>query len=357
MPLFIGELVKKLVETIFDKLLGGLSERAKGRVFQRVGFGTFLVLLLGQTGLLIFGWQRVVAPGPLRLWQFAWQHGDVWTLAAPVLTVIMLIVLLLPLRGRYLPLLYLGFAAFGAVLYDLAIFQSPAYGALLGISVLSALLAALIMLMPMILLSGDVPALGEPLAALFFAGYYRHLLALRAFAERNGWQVQAPGTARSTLQAAGSYEGYAVTVTSGAQKLVELEGDRSLSSVVTVEGPNPLLRFSLGSVPKPRIPNTETRSFTTPARWRWPLRFRLTVPTGRPLPESDIQRLAAHIDAGRPYLRPGMLSMETSLRTNGARLIFARKAGFRLRERDAQRLAAQLDWMVALSQILAQMAS
>lgn len=353
----MGSLIGAIFSSIAEWLLGKGIERA-GALYQRRGVRiACLALLLIISGWIAvasaFLWQWAGAPGISGLLAYVQAGGPAWLLVLPAAAALTVIIALLPLTGRFSPVVLLTTVTFGMCLASLAVLQGGGSGGINGAAVASWIPSLALPLLALILAFGDVPSLDSPLAAiaLVYMLRRRHLLALREWGRRLGWKVSGPAGPNAALTVTGDYDPqHLVTITSSEDFRLTASAYDAYKFVVRMSSPADIISLRITGIPLSKPEQQRLRGLVSgrcTSKGKRTLYYYLLPDPAYPLSEELLTRLAALVEAGRPFLRGRDLVQAVPV---GIR--FTHAAYYGLSPRQVRALDPMLRWMRELCALL-----
>jgi hypothetical protein len=287
-------------------------------------------------------------PNVTGLWQFANAGGPGWVLATPALATLLVLVLALPLRGRFTLAALLAAGVFGFALASVATLQGGR-SAISVATLASMLVSILLPLCGLVLAFGDTPSLDSPIARLSLVYWSRlgHLRALRQYGIMRGLKVSGPEGARRPLTVAGTFDAHhPFNVASGATFKLSRRNGTTYFLTAWMGSPRDIIAFRISGEAPPRRLQGRVVSVTSPAGGLRKLHFYVVPQAGQPVPAGFVEEMAHVLEAGKPFLRA-----LDYVRATPFGLRYIHLSGLGLRKRDAD-LDSLLRWMRELIAVL-----
>jgi hypothetical protein len=353
----MGSLIEAIINALAEWLLGKGIERG-GALFQRRGVRIACIVLVLAIAAWIavasaFLWQWEGAPGISGLLAYVQAGGPVWLLVLPAAAALTVIIALLPVTGRFTPVVLLTTVIFGMSLASLAVLQGGGSGGINGAAVASWIPSLPLPLLALVLAFGDVPSLDSPLAALalVYLMRRRHLLALREWGRRLGWKVSGPAGPNAALTVTGAYDPqHPVTITSSEDLRLTSSAYDAYKFVVRMSSPADIISLRITSIPLSKREQQRLRGIVSGrcrTKGKSTLYYYLLPDPGYPLSEEFLSRFAALVEAGRPFLHGRDLVQAVPI---GIRYTHA--AYYGLSPRQVRALDPMLRWMRDLCTLL-----
>lgn len=340
----ISNLISKVAEAGLEKAVEQSAEKAQVSVFRRILYGYLILVGLGVAIMSTFFWQYDGLPGANGLPQLVQAGEPFWILLVPICSLLMVIVALLPIKGRQTITFILSIGASFLDFGVLADIQVLPHG-FNGYAVISVLISLPLPLIAALLVLGDIPSLDSPLAPITWV-YFGRLLHLRAwqrFAQARGWQTSGPAGREIALQIQGPLDDrHTAIVTSGIDPAMMFEYTKYFFFRVKITSSHNILplRINRFALPESLDKKPGVRGMTGKPRVSYYIR---TQP-GTSLPPGFTDQLEALIAEGRPYLkRLDMVQMATF------GILYTRR-NWRLRAKDVD--ANLLQWLLKLTVLM-----
>jgi hypothetical protein len=222
MAALIQSIIEALAQALLKQGVAGAGSLATIRALRMTCAAIIAAVATWVAVASAFLWTSARVPGVQGLVQYVLTAGGpIWELALPACAVVLALLLVLPVPGKFSLGWVLSAAVTALAMGALAEFQGVGHSALNGFAVFS-----MIPTWPMTLLSlgfawGEVPPLDAPLSRLALKYYRRrkHLVALREYGRQRGLQISGPGGKGAALTMEGQYDAqHRVVITSSLQQ-------------------------------------------------------------------------------------------------------------------------------------------
>lgn len=352
MGLLIEAIVRAMLKLVTGKAVESAGRASGNRVVRLILIVPCVLIAIGIAVSSTMLWTSERVPQAHGLLQYVAAGGPVWVMAPPICAILLAIVLVMPVVGRFGIGLLLGAATFGLTLAAAANFQGRGRYAVNGAAVISIVTAMLLLLLTLALSLSDLPPVDSALAPLtmLYWGRLGHLRALSQFGMQRGWQVSGPAGWTSTLPVAGLYDpAHPVTITSALNLSIGSRASTSYTFSVKMESPADIIAFRISYQPTPRKLLGQVAAGESRMRGKPTIYYYLAPrpEEARGITQSFMTRLATIVEAGRPYLR----SRGDFMHATPFGLRHTHPASYRLTARDAD-LEPMLRWMRELCGLL-----
>lgn len=352
MGLLIEAVVRVMLKLITGKAVEATGRASGNRVVRLILIVPCLMIAVGIAVSSAFLWTSERVSGAHGLFQYVAMGGPVWVIATPICAVLLALVLVVPVVGRFGIVLLLGAAMMGLTLAAAADFQRGGQYAVNYATVISIVTSMLLLLLTLALSLSDLPPVDSALAPLtmLYWGRLGHLRALSQFGAQRGWRVSGPTGWTSTLTVAGPYDpAHLVTITSLLNLSIGSRASTSYVLSVKMESPADIIAFRISYEPTPRRLLAQVAAGESRMRGKPTIYYYLSPrPEEAPgITQGFMTRLATVVEAGRPYLR----SRGDFMHATPFGLRHTHPASYRLTAGDAD-LEPKLRWMRELCGLL-----